>query len=102
MGTAKETRPYRVSNSNNSGTVRSDFAVRGVLSWHDDNDFTAVYIRCRLSTSRHCVYTSLCRTVITLKHKTAADVLDRNETRNATCTYHRQLLMAIIAIYVCE
>lgn len=102
MGTAKETRPYHVSNSNNSGTVRSDFAVRGVLSWHSDNDFTAVYIRCRLSTSRHCVYTSLCRTVITLKYKTAADVLDRDETRNATCTYHRQLLMAIIAIYVCE
>ena len=102
MGTAKETRPYHVSNSNNSGTVRSDFAVRGVLSWHSDNDFTAVYIRCRLSTSRYCVYTSLCRTIITLKHKTAADVLDRNETRNATCTYHRQLLMAIIAIYVCE
>ena len=102
MGTAKETRPYHVSNSNNSGTVRSDFAVRGVLSWHSDNDFTAVYIRCRLSTSRHCVYTSLCRTIITLKHKAAADVLDRNETRNAACTYHRQLLMAIIAIYVCE
>lgn len=102
MGTAKETRPYHVSNSNNSRTVRSDFAVRGVLSWHSDNDFTAVYIRCRLSTSRHCVYTSLCRTVITLKYKTAADVLDRDETRNATCTYHRQLLMAIIAIYVCE
>ena len=102
MGTAKETRPYHVSNSNNSGTVRSGFAVRGVLSRHSDNDFTAVYIRCRLSTSRHCVYTSLCRTVITLKHKTAADVLDRNEKRFVACVAHRQLLMAIIAIYVCE